>query len=67
VPDDDQAGPADRHDGSLLAALAGDPQVAFTEEGMGFAGGVGGRTEHTSEVGVAVPGRSAALALPADS
>src|SRR5215203_5358749 len=31
VPDDDQDGPADRHDGSLLAASAGDPPVAFPQ------------------------------------
>src|SRR4029450_8434387 len=63
VPGDDQDGPADRDDRSFLATSTGDPPVAFTEKGIGLAGGAGDLAEHTSEVGVAVPGRSAALAL----
>ena len=35
VPDDDQDGAADRDDGFLLAAAAGDASVAFAEEGVG--------------------------------
>src|SRR5512132_1182235 len=61
MPDDDQNGPADRDDRSLLAASTGDPPVAFTEEGIGLAGGDGDLPEHATQVGVAVPGRSAAL------
>jgi len=41
VPGDDQDGPADRDDGALLAASRGDLSVAFTEEGIGLAGGDG--------------------------
>src|SRR5215218_8545934 len=63
VPGDDQDGPADRDDRFLGAAAAGDPPVAFTQEGIGLAGGDGGLAEHASEVGVAVPGRSAALGV----
>src|SRR5437867_3527832 len=59
VPDDDQDGTADRDDGASLAASTGDPPVAFTKEGVGLAGGDGGLAEHPSQVGVAVPGRSA--------
>src|SRR5512133_2692056 len=63
VPDDDQDGPADRHDGALLAASTGDPPVAFTKEGIGLPSGDGGLAEHASQIGVTVPGRSAALAF----
>src|SRR5215203_6581637 len=35
VPDDDQDGAADRHDGSLGAAAAGDAPVALAQEGVG--------------------------------
>jgi hypothetical protein len=36
VPGDDQDGPADRDDGSFLAASTGDPPVAFAEEVVVF-------------------------------
>ena len=38
VPDDHQDGAADRDDGLLLAASAGDASVAGAEEGVGPAG-----------------------------
>src|SRR5215218_5813146 len=61
MPDDDQDGSADRHDGAPLATSAGDPPVAFPKEGIGLAGGDGGLAEHPSQLRVAVPGRPAAL------
>src|SRR5215217_7818298 len=63
MPDDDQDGPADRHDGPLGTAAAGDPTVALTKEGIGLAGGDGRLAEHPSQIRVAVPGRPAALAF----
>src|SRR5919106_2276984 len=63
VPDDDQDGSADRDDGSLLAAAAGDPPVAFPKEGIGLAGGNGSLAEDPGQIRVAVPGGSAAPAL----
>ena len=39
VPDDDQDRAADRDDGLLLPAPAGDAPVALAEEGVGSAGG----------------------------
>ena len=47
----------------LGAAAAGDAPVALAQEGVGPAGGRGGLGQHPRQVGVAVPGRSAALAL----
>jgi hypothetical protein len=41
VPGDDQDGPADRDDRSLLAASTGDPPVAFPQEGIGLPSGDG--------------------------
>jgi hypothetical protein len=38
VPDDDQHGPADGHDGCLFVAAPGDAPVALAEEGVGFTG-----------------------------
>ena len=63
VPDDDQDGAADRDDGLLLAAAAGDASVAFAEEGVGPAGGDGGLAEDRGQVAVAVAGGAAALVL----
>jgi hypothetical protein len=63
VPGDDQDGPADRDDRSFLAPSTGDRPVAFTKKGIGLAGGDGGLAKYATQVGVAVPGRSAALAL----
>jgi hypothetical protein len=37
-PDDDEDGAADRDDGPLLAAAAGDAPVALAEEGVGAGG-----------------------------
>ena len=45
------------------ATSTGDPPVAFTKEGIGLAGGDGSLAEHPSQIRVAVPGRSAALAF----
>src|SRR5215211_5204996 len=63
MPDDDQDGPADRHDDPLGTAAAGDPPVALAQEGVGPAGGRGGLAEHAGQVGVAVPGGVLALGL----
>ena len=62
VPDDDQDRAADRDDGLLLAPPPGDPPVALAEEGVGLPGGDGGLAQDPGQVGVAVPGRAAALA-----
>ena len=56
MPDDDQDGPADGDDGLLGAAAAGDPPVAFAEEGVGAAGADGGLAEDAGQVAVAVAG-----------
>src|SRR5215218_3364404 len=63
VPDDDQDGAADRDDGLLGAAAAGDAPVALAEEGVGLAGGRGGLAQHPGQVGVAVPGGGLAFLL----
>src|SRR5215475_3053691 len=54
VPDDDQDGAGDGHEGFEFAAAAGQPTVALAEEGGGFAGGRGGVAEDAFEVGVAL-------------
>src|SRR5215216_53540 len=56
VPDDDQDGAADRHDGLLGAAAFGQAPVAFSQEGVGPAGGHGGLAQHPGQVRVAVAG-----------
>ncbi len=56
VPHDGQDGASDRDDRFLLPAASRDPPVAFTEEGVGAAGGDRGFAQHAGEVGVAVPG-----------
>ncbi len=53
VPDDDEDGTADGHDGAFLAAAFGDAPVAFTEEGVGLAGDDSGLAQRPREVGVA--------------
>src|SRR3954451_17714392 len=63
-PDDDQDGAADRDDGPLLAAAAGDPPISLAEEGVGAGGADRGLTEHPGQVAVALaaarlPGRAA--------
>jgi hypothetical protein len=61
VPDDDQDGAADRHDGPLGAAPPGDAPVALPQEGVGPPSGHGGLAQHSSQVGVAVAGGGLAL------
>src|SRR5205085_1869390 len=63
MPDDDQHGSTDGHDGCVLTAASGDAPVAFAEEGIGPAGDDGGLTEDFGQVPVAVPGGAVALAL----
>ena len=46
VPDDDQDRTSDRDDRFLLAASAGDPAVALTEEGVGPSGADRGFAEN---------------------
>src|SRR5215813_13687327 len=64
VPDDDQQGPADGHDGFLAAPAAGDPPVPLAQEGVGAGGGGGGVAENPGQVAVAVPGGVLAFLLP---
>jgi hypothetical protein len=56
VPDDHQQGPADRDDGLLPAAAAGDAAVAGAEEGVGPARHDRGLAEDAGEVAVPAPG-----------
>src|SRR5687768_5487525 len=63
MPDDDQDGAADRDDSFLRAASAGDPPVAFTEEGVGSGRADGGLAQDAGQVAVAMPGRPTALLL----
>jgi hypothetical protein len=64
VPDDGQDGAADRDDGFLRAAAAGDAAVALAEGGVGVAGGDGGLAENPGQVGVAVTGAAGAFLFP---
>src|SRR5215213_6316139 len=63
VPDNDQDGPADRHDRLVGAASAGDAPVALPKEGIGPPGRHSSLPKHPGEVGVAVPGGGGALAF----
>src|SRR5262249_37959034 len=54
VPDDDQDGPGDRNLGFGAAAAAGDPPVAFPQEGRGFGGSGGGLAELAAQVAAAL-------------
>jgi hypothetical protein len=63
VPDGDQDGPANRDDRFEFAAAFGDASVAFTQEGVGLAGGGGRLAEDAGQVGVAVAGGVAAFLL----
>src|SRR5690348_13744818 len=56
VPEDHQEGAADGDVGFVLAAAAGDPPVAFAEEGVGAGGADGGLAQDAGQVAVAVPG-----------
>src|SRR5829696_6416765 len=67
VPDDDQDGPADRHDRLVGAATASDPPVALPKEGIGPPGSHGGLAEHPGEVGLPCPVVAVPSGLPADS
>src|SRR3954468_2122452 len=64
VPDDGQDRAADRHQGLLGSAAAGQASVALAEEGLGAAGADCGLAEDAGEVAVAVPGAAGALLLP---
>src|SRR4029077_12399525 len=50
--------------GFVLAAAAGDPPVAFAEEGVGSGGADGGFAEDPGQVAVVVPGGALAFLLP---
>lgn len=63
VPDDDQAGAADRDDGAFLALARGDAAVALAEEGVGAADDDRGFAEGAGQIAVAVPGGVLLLAL----
>ena len=64
VPDDDQQGPADGHDGFLAAAAAGDAPVPLAQEGVGAARRGGSVAEDPGQVAVAVAGGVLAFLLP---
>src|SRR5215470_818534 len=52
VPGDDKDGVADRDDGALGTAAAGDPPVPLAEEGVGAAGRSGGVAQDGGQVRV---------------
>ena len=61
MPDDDQDGPPDGDDRTVLAATSGDASVAFAQEGVGPPGDDGRLAEDAGQVAVAVPGGAAAF------
>src|SRR3954452_24218647 len=63
VPDDGQDRAADRDEGFLGSAAAGQASVAFAEEGLGAAGADRGLAEDAGQVAVAMPGAAGALLL----
>ena len=63
VPDDHQDGAADGDHCSGLAAASGDAAVPGCQESVCLAGADGGLTQDARQVGVAMPGRSAAFGL----
>jgi hypothetical protein len=66
-PDDDQDRAADRDDGPLLAATAGDPPISLAEEAVGAGGADGGLAEYPGQVAVALTAGRFARRGPADS
>src|SRR3954451_2980500 len=61
VPDDGQDRAADRDQGLLGPAAAGQPSIALTEEALGSAGADRGLAEDAGQVAVAVPSAGVAL------
>ena len=63
MPDDHQDGPTDGDHGSGLAAASGDASVPGCQESVCLGGADGGFAQDARQVGVAMPGRSAAFGL----
>jgi hypothetical protein len=64
MPDDDQDRAADRDDGFVLAAAAGDPPAALAEEGIGAGGADRDFAQDPGQAGVAVAGGVLTFLLP---
>src|SRR4029450_11597265 len=67
VPDNDQDGPAYRHDRLVGAASASDAPIALPKEPIGPPGSHGGLPKHAGALGLPCPVVAVPLRLPADS